>query len=379
MITNDILDEMARLNARGETFALGTLVDTRGSTPQKAGARLLVRGDGSTLGTLGGGCVEAEAWQAAQQALTSGTPRMLEFDLTEDIAVDYGLACGGNERILVAPSARESAAPDLIAALREGAGTRRRGALVTVVAGSSLAPGSMLAVWDDGEMHGDRGIATDAATSAARAVIDAVQPQPRLLRLDDGAELFVEPLAPPTEIIVVGGGHVGRAVATAAKFLGHAVAVIDDRPDFASHERFPEADALVVGDIEQALLEYPATPSSAIVIVTRGHKWDYHALSAGARSPAFYVGLMGSRRKVALIYRQLMADGVPEARLRQIHAPIGLDIGAVTPEEIAISIMAEVTACRLGGAGTPLTVEPRIIERQRQHAEREASPRVSGA
>jgi xanthine dehydrogenase accessory factor len=375
VITTDLLDEMTRLLAAGEPFALGTLVDTRGSTPQKAGARLLVRADGSTMGTLGGGCVEAEAWQAAKEALASGAPRMLDFELTEDIAVDYGLACGGNERILVAPTPRDGAAQALVDALRAGAGTRRRGALITVVAGSAVAPGAMLALWDDGEMHGDRSVAADEAIAAARAVIDAPQPQTRIARLANGSELFVEPLAPPTEVIVVGGGHVGRAVASVAKFLGHAVAVIDDRPDFASRDRFPEADALVVGDIEQALLEYPATPSSAIVIVTRGHKWDYQALSAGARSPAFYVGLMGSRRKVALIYRQLMTDGVPESRLRQVHAPIGLDIGAVTPEEIAISIMAEVTACRLGGEGRPLTVDPHIIERQRAHA----APHTTGA
>ncbi|MBF6599503.1 MAG: XdhC family protein [Dehalococcoidia bacterium] len=375
MITTDLLDEMARLLAAGRPFALGTLIDTRGSTPQKAGARLLVRADGSTLGTLGGGCVEAEAWQAASEALASDTARVLDFELTEDIAVDYGLACGGNERIFVAP-VRGTTAPALVAALREGARRRRRGALVTVISpADSLRAGEMLAVWDDGTTQGAAIVAGDDALAAARAVIDAPRPQTHVMRLPDGAELFVEPLAPPTEVIVVGGGHVGRAVASAAKFLGHAVAVIDDRSDFASRERFPDADALVVGDVEQELLAYPATSSSAIVIVTRGHKWDYQALSAGARSPAFYVGLMGSRRKVALIYRQLMIDGVPEWRLRQVHAPIGLDIGAVTPEEIGISIIAEVTQARRGGTGAPLTVDARIVERQHAHAQ----PRTGGA
>ena len=178
----------------------------------------------------------------------------------------------------------------------------------------------------------------------------------------NGATYFVEPIAPPTEVIVVGAGHVGRAVAESAKLLGHRIAVIDDRPEFANSQRFPSADAIVVDDIEAGLAAYPATESSAIVIVTRGHKWDYQALSIGARSPAFYVGLMGSRRKVALIYRQLLADGIPEERLRAVHAPIGLDIGAVTPEEIAISILAEITMCRLGGDGAPKSA-PHLVER----------------
>ncbi len=167
---------------------------------------------------------------------------------------------------------------------------------------------------------------------------------------------------------MVGAGHVGLAVATAAKFVGHRVTVIDDRPEFANGERFPDADTIVTGDIERSLAEYPVSDTSAIVVVTRGHKFDYQAVSIAARTPAFYVGLMGSRRKVTLIYRQLIDDGVPPERLREIYAPIGLNIGAVTPEEIAISIMAEITKARLGGDGLSLTADDRIIEKARARA-----------
>ncbi len=361
MIDAELLHEMSRLAGAGETFALATLVETRGSTPQKAGARLLVRADGGMAGTLGGGCIESEAYEAAREALRSGEARLLRFELTEDIAVDYGLACGGNERILVAPLAPDAA---LLRALIEAAGSPRIGALVTAVSGEDEAPGSMAAIFADGEVAGDARVAARVDGAAAVGPHDS----PKFVGTPSGASVFIEPLAPPTEVIVVGGGHVGRAVAKAAKFLGHRVAVIDDRPDFASAARFPDADTVVCGEIEEALLAYPASQSSAIVIVTRGHKYDYQATSAAARSPAFYVGLMGSRRKVALIYRQLAADGVSAERLRDIHAPIGLDIGAVTPEEIALSILAEITKVRLGGDGASLKADDRIIAKAHSRA-----------
>ncbi|TAK67286.1 MAG: XdhC/CoxI family protein [Dehalococcoidia bacterium] len=363
-MNNDLLDEMIQILERGERFALATLVDARGSTPQKAGARLLARADGSAAGTLGGGCIEASAREAAAEVLASGAPRVLDFELTEDIAVDYGLACGGTERILIAPASAIDV--DVARALR-GAG-HRRGAVLTVVQSPEGAAGRTVAVWGDGVTDGDA-VSLDAeALSAARALIAERHPRPRVVRAASGAEYFIEPRQDAAEVIVVGGGHVGLAVAMAARFAGYRIAVIDDRADFANAERFPDAGATVVGDIEQALAAYPVTETSAVVIVTRGHKYDYQALAVAARSPAFYVGLMGSRRKVALIYRQLIDDGIPPERLRDIHAPIGLNIGAVTPEEIALSIVAEITMARLGGDGAPMKADERIIERARARA-----------
>jgi xanthine dehydrogenase accessory factor len=360
-----LLAEIARVLALRQPAALATLVDARGSTPQKAGARLLVSAGGATLGTLGGGCIEAGAREAALDVLRTGEPRLLDFDLTEDIAVDYGLACGGSERILVAPVGDAA----VLQAMRDASAVHRRGALVTIVAAPQGTPaGRMAAIWADGAADGDLGALQHEAAEAARAALAARTARPQLVRLASGAELFIELVDAPSEVIVAGGGHVGAAVATVAKFLGHRVAVIDDRPEFASTARFPDVDTVIAGDIERTLLDYPISPHSAVVIVTRGHKYDYQALAAAARSPAFYVGLMGSRRKVALIYRQLIADGVPPERLRDIHAPIGLNIGAVTPEEIAVSIMAEITKIRLGGDGAPLKVGERIIEKARAGA-----------
>lgn len=358
----EVTTEIVRLIEQGERFAVATLVDAHGSTPQKVGARLLVRADGSSIGTLGGGCIEAEVWEVAKLAITSGEPTTLDFTLNEDIAVDYGLACGGTERILVDPTFAQS---DLGLARRMlgAASGERRGIVISVVDGSpNLTAARKMAVWEDGAAERDLGDAQAAALQLAQRLIETPRPKPALVTLAGGVQVFADVFAEPPEVVIIGGGHVGRAVATVAHTLGYRMTVIDDRQDFANSVRFPEAHKVVAGDIEEAITSHPANRNSAIVIVTRGHKYDYQALSAAARSNAGYIGLMGSRRKVALIYRQLLRDGVPEERLRDIHAPIGLDIGAVSPEEIAVSIMAEITMDRLGGRGGPLRDE-RLIDR----------------
>lgn len=340
---------------RGESVALATIVDTHGSTPQRAGAALVLRADGGMTGTLGGGCIEAEAAEAAAGVLASGRPRLLGFELTEDIAVDYGLACGGRERIFITRvtphAANAGAVRDVLAAID----AHRAIAVAMPLVERESLPFAAVVSPDAPERRGGE-IADEAL-----AVLAEPHPRPRVRRLAAGDELYVEPVMPPVEIVVVGAGHVGRAVAAAAGFLGHRVVVIDDRADFANGDRFPGAE-VICGDIGASIALRVVSPSSAVVIVTRGHKYDYQALEAALRTPAFYVGLMGSRRKVALLYRQLAADGVPGERLRDVRAPIGLDIGAVTPEEIALSIMAEITAARLGGSGAPMRAGERLID-----------------
>jgi xanthine dehydrogenase accessory factor len=322
---------------------------------------LLVRIDGSTVGTLGGGCIEAEVFEAARQAITTGEPQSLDFTLNEDIAVDYGLACGGTERILVDPTYGSQDVEMTREMLRAASGGGR-GVVVSVVAGAaSLSIARKIAVWEDSAAQGDFGLRQREALTFARRLLDAPRPKPAMVTLDGGLQLFADVFAEPPEVIIVGGGHVGKAVAAVAGTLGYRMTVIDDRPEFANYDRFPHAASVIAGDIEAAIDGCRMTRGSAIVIVTRGHKYDYQALSAAARSDAGYVGLMGSRRKVTLIYRQLVADGVPPERLRDIHAPIGLDIGAVSPEEIAVSIMAEITMHRLGGTGGSMR-DARLIE-----------------
>lgn len=360
----EVAAEMERLLAAGEPFAVATLVDAHGSTPQKVGARLLVRKDGSTIGTLGGGCIEADVWERAKLAIETRQPATVDFELNEDIAVDYGLACGGTELILIDPT-YQAADAGIVGRMHAAASGERRGIVVSVVNGGDAAPtAARIAVWEDGEVDGDLGASHEEAVHLAQRLLDAPRPKPALVTLPNGVKVFADVFAEPPEVVIVGAGHVGRAVATVANTLGYKITVMDDRTDFANSERFPEARKVVAGDIEEAINAHPSNRNSAIIIVTRGHKYDYQALSAAARSNAGYIGLMGSRRKVALIYRQLLEDGVPEERLRDIHAPIGLDIGAISPEEIAVSIMAEITMDRLGGRGGPMRDE-RLLARAR--------------
>jgi xanthine dehydrogenase accessory factor len=353
---------MLRLIDAGEAFVVATLIDAHGSTPQKVGARLLVRTDGKTVGTLGGGCIEAEVYEVAQEALASGEPRLLDFTLNEDIAVDYGLACGGTERIFVDPTVAARADREFVAKMLRASSGDHRAVVVTTIDGAS--PGAGIGAWEGGSIDGDLRESHGDAVQLAQRLLAAPRPKSTVARLSSGTEVFADVFAEAPEVIIVGGGHVGRAVATVANTLGYRIAVIDDRADFANAERFPEAEHVIAGDVERAVLEYPAGRNSAVIIVTRGHKYDYQALSAAARGGAGYIGLMGSRRKVALIYRQLLEDGIPEERLRDIHAPIGLDIGAISPEEIAVSIMAEVTMERLGGSGLPMRDE-HLVDRAR--------------
>jgi len=356
-----ILRELAGALERGERVALATIVDTHGSTPQKAGARLLVRADGDASGTLGGGCIEAEAHERALAAIGSGEPAVLDFTLNEDIAVDYGLSCGGTELVLVDPVWSPADVP-MLRRLCEAADAGRRAALITLIdEAPGAAAASKLAVFGEDDAAGELGALRSKGLRLGARVLAAPRPQPALVTLADDARAFIDVFAEPPEVVVVGGGHVGRAVASAARLAGYRIAVIDDRAEFANRERFPEADVVIAGDIAEAIAAYPATPNSAIVIVTRGHKYDYQALAAALRTRAGYIGLMGSRRKVALIFRQLLADGVPEGRLREVAAPVGLDIGAVSPEEIAISIVAEITMHRAGGDGRPLRERSDVV------------------
>ena len=357
----EVTAELVRMLEQGRRFALATLVDAHGSTPQRVGARLLVRDDGTTIGTLGGGCIEAEVWEMAKDAIATGTSRTLDFTLNEDIAVDYGLACGGTERVLIDPTFSRN---DLALArqMLSAASGDHRGVVISVVEPrGTQAIAAKIAIWDDGSVTGDLGDMRAEALDVARSLINAPRPKSTIATLRGGTQIFADVFRESPEVVIVGGGHVGLAVAAVAHTLGYRMTVIDDRTDFANSERFPRAAAVIAGEIESSIDSHRMTANSAVVIVTRGHKYDYQALSAAARSNAGYVGLMGSRRKVTLIYRQLIADGIPPERLSDIHAPIGLDIGAVSPEEIAVSIMAEITMHRLGGNGAAMR-DARLLE-----------------
>jgi xanthine dehydrogenase accessory factor len=275
------------------------IVRTRGSTPQDRGAAMLVLQDGNTLGTLGGGCVEAEVRVRAQRLMGESHSRLLTFRLDHDYGWDDGLVCGGVMDVAV----QIINSPQSLVGLEEilqAVGAGREATLVMEVLDEQMQP--------------------------AR---------------------FELPVLPAPKLVIAGAGHVGQALAEMAGRAGFQITVIDDRPDYAEAARFPDARC-IVGDIEQELSRLAIDRFTFVVIVTRGHKHDAQALGAVIDSPACYVGLIGSKRKIHDIFESLHSQGVLPEKLANVHAPIGLEIGAVTPAEIAVSILAEMIAVRRG-------------------------------
>ena len=252
----DIYEEIVKLQREGHRGAVATIVNVRGSIPSFKSAKMLVRDDGSIAGTIGGGCVEAEVWQAAREVIATEKPRSMTFDLNEDPKYDTGLVCGG------------------------------------------------------------------------------------------ALEIFIEPVLPSALLYIFGAGHVAFELYKAARNAGFDVVVADDRETYANAERFPEARQVIARDFDQAMATLTPTESSFIVIVTRGHRDDMRVLRWAVQTEARYIGMVGSNRKAITILRELTAEGLKPELFERVYSPVGLDIGAITPEEISVSIMAEIIAIR---------------------------------
>src|SRR5579863_249207 len=252
----DIYEQIVQLRREGRRGAVATIVNVRGSIPSFKTAKMLVRDDGSIVGTIGGGCVEADVWQAARDVMESEKPRTLKFDLNQDPKYDTGLVCGGT------------------------------------------------------------------------------------------LEVFIEPVLPPALLYVFGAGHVAASLCKVAASAGFELIIIDDRTSYATKERFSVAREVHALDFDEAMQKLEPSETSYIVIVTRGHRDDMRILRWAVQTRARYVGMIGSKRKVIEIFKTLQKEGVPAHLFDRVHAPIGLDIGAITPEEIAVAITAELIAVR---------------------------------
>jgi xanthine dehydrogenase accessory factor len=262
-MNQEVFAALAEALERGEEVALVTIVAAHGSTPQRVGAKMLVYPDGRTVGTIGGGCYENDAFWKAREAITQRRPMNVKYELNDDFAQETGLVCGGQ------------------------------------------------------------------------------------------MEVFIEPVEASPDVYVFGAGHVGYFVAKLAHEVGFRVHVIDDREKFASSERFGEGIDVVVDNIPQWLAAHTLPPTAYAVIVTRGHTHDLDALRALTAAPLRYLGLIGSKAKVRRIFDALVEEGTPAKTLGAVHAPIGLDIGAITPQEIAVSIVAELIAAKHGKIADP--------------------------
>jgi xanthine dehydrogenase accessory factor len=262
-MSQEVFEALTQALDRGEDAALVTIVSAQGSTPQRVGAKMLVFADGRTVGTIGGGCYENDAFWKAKEALQSRKPLLVKYDLTDDFAQESGLICGGNMQV------------------------------------------------------------------------------------------YIEPLESTPHLHVIGAGHVGFHLAKLAHTIGFKIHVLDDREKFASADRFPEAADVTVDSIPEWLHNAVIPSSAYVVVVTRGHTHDLDALRSLAARDLRYLGLIGSKAKVKRIYDALLAEGMPPECLQRVHAPVGLDIGAVSPEEIAVSILAELIAVRRGKIHDP--------------------------
>jgi xanthine dehydrogenase accessory factor len=350
--TRELLVELTAALERERDCVYCGVVETRGSTPQKAGAAMLVFPDGGQRGTLGGGCVEAEVKQRALRVLSEGgRPEVLTFCLDDNYGWDDGLICGGRMTVLADPlaAARRADALAYYRRLRELVEAGRGCTEAVVMAGPT--PGCRYLFDGDGQPA-----ARLADGPAPEAVAGRLTPLERRPGPSVTQGVAFLPVLPRVTLLIVGGGHVGQAVARLAAEVDFDVWVLDDRAAYAGPDRFPAAKRLIVGDVGDTLRELARGeigPSVYCIIVTRGHNHDEEALYHLARTPAGYVGMIGSKRKIRLIYEDLAARGVPPEVLAKVHAPLGFEIGSQTVPEIAVSIVAELIARRNLGTGEP--------------------------
>jgi xanthine dehydrogenase accessory factor len=377
---HEVFIEAVRKLEQGEQIVVATVIKTKGSTPQKPGAKLLVRQDGTGAGTLGGGCVEGDIWFAATQLMQQGgETEYREYELNEELAAEDGLVCGGTMYFLIDPIYEAKNylpyAQEIDAAYKgEGAV-----ALATVVKSDderNSRIGDKLFVRENGEVDGTLGNSILDRDAKAKAFELMIHGRNDYVITESGAEYFIEAYTTPPQLVICGGGHVSRALATLAKPLDFRLFITDDREEFANQDRFPEADIVISERPETALPKLPINPNTFIVVATRGHRYDNGALLAAANTMARYVGLMGSKRKTILIYEDLLRGGMDINRLREIRSPIGLDIRARTPEEIAVSIMSEILMFRLGGSGIPMKLEEKQVIRIRDKIAKESNSQV---
>jgi len=357
----------------GQPCVLATVVRTNGSTPQKAGAMLLVRQDGTGVGTLGGGCVEGDIWFAAKEILRlNGGAEFKDYYLNEDIAARDGLVCGGTMYFYLQPLREPDDFLPVGSEIVEAYDGGQPVSLATVVntkeGGSAL--GAKLLLRSDGSVTGSLGTAEldTQAIEVAERVADVGSNE--AFSLSDGTEVFVEGFTTPPTLVMVGGGHVGKATADLAYSLGYRVYVVDDRPEFSNEERFPNAEETVVATYDKWTDHLDLNVNSFVVVATRGHRFDDMALESALKTRARYIGVLGSRRKTIMIYRRLLKQGVPLERIKEVYAPIGLNIGALEPEELAVSIMSEIIMVRRGGDGGQMQMGDWYIDRAAEIVER---------
>ncbi len=347
----DIYSAIVKALERKEKMALATLITRVGSAPRAVGAKYLIKGDGTSVGSIGGGCVEAEVWQEAQKVMEKREGRILHFELTSEQLAEGGLICGGNVNIFLEPLQEEFLNIYKEAArIRQKGGTALLATLVSVDDTFYKGEGSKALMKTSGEKIGSLldGFELEKKILSEAEVI-LREKRPKVLTLSSKnrrMEVLLEPIYSEPTVYLFGGGHISEQVVPLAKKVHFKVVVIDDREMFANRSRFPEADEVIVSEFERSFDRLNIDDSSYIVIVTRGHLYDGFVLEQAVKSKARYIGMIGSRKKIRTLYQNLMEKGMKKEVLDRVHAPIGIDINSETPEEIAVSIVAQLIKVR---------------------------------
>ena len=333
----ELAADIARWRARGERFAVATVVGARRSAPRPVGSKLLVSETGEIAGSVSGGCVESDVFGEAREVLASLEPRLLSYGISDELAATVGLSCGGEIDVFVEES-------PLVERILEVAERNDRAVHLTVIDGPRI--GAEALVFDGGEVVGDAGLAplADGLQGGKSKVID----------LDDGGRAFAEVYGPPPRLLAFGAIDTAESLCAAAKLLGWRTVVVDARARFATPERLPSADEIVVGWPDDVLPGLSPGPDDAIVVLTHEERFDVPALQGALASDAFYIGALGSRIAQASRRERLLEAGVPAEALERLHGPAGLDLGAESPAETAVSILTEIMAARAGRPGGPL-------------------------
>lgn len=332
----DIYQDIERwLEAGRKGIAIATVVQSWGSSPRKAGAKMAISESGDISGSVSGGCVEGAVIETAQEILQGGKPRLLHFGVADESAWEVGLACGGSIDVFV-----ELLNPDSFTYYQKMYRRDSEGANVTVIQGPDQLVGKHMQFGPEEAQKGSLGQPLSELVSAA--AVSARQSQ--RLQLTNDIELFIDLIRPTPTLVMVGGVHIAVGLAKIAQILGYHTIVVDPRRAFSSEARFPQVDRLIQAWPEKAFAVLELTSVTAVAMLTHDPKIDDPALRASLNSPAFYIGALGSRKTHAKRQQRLADMGFSEAQIGRIHGPIGLDIGAATPEEIGLSVMAEVVA-----------------------------------
>jgi xanthine dehydrogenase accessory factor len=337
----DILPDLDNWNAEeNKSIALATVIQTWGSSPRRAGAKMALTPDGKITGSVSGGCVEGAVFEEGVEALQKNRPKLLHFGVADETAWEVGLACGGSIDIFVKPLDSE-----LFRSLHSVLTEEQPAVLVTVVKGPDEILGREMLVQDNGSLTGAlREDLNEQALNLAKETLAGGES--RRTTLNEDIEVFLEVILPPPTLIAVGGVHITIALMALAKTLGYRTVVVDPRTAFGNETRFPNVDQLIPLWPQEAFQQIPITRSTAIAMLTHDPKLDDPALKIALASQAFYVGALGSKNTQAKRRQRLLENGLTEEQLNRLHGPIGLEIGAGTPEEIAMSIMAEIVAAR---------------------------------